>query len=78
MNHVLSECSDSAKSEIQHQLEEMQKHSGKDSTDILPKPEKIVTGIKNRRGKKKGFTKNEDGPRERLYATIFNTINYGK
>jgi exonuclease I len=65
MNRLFSECSDSAKIEIERQLDELKKHFGRDSSDILPKPEKIVTGIKNRRVEKENTSF-----RERLNATI--------
>ena len=47
MNHsssnIHSECSESAKNEIERQLEELKKHSGKDSNDVLPRPENIIS-----------------------------------
>jgi hypothetical protein len=81
MNHsssnIHSECSESAKNEIERQLEELKKHSGKDSNDVLPRPEKIISSsvtvpcetslhskpVKNKKGKM----------RERLNATIIHT-----
>ena len=68
MNHsstnIHSECSESAKNEILLQLDELKKHSGKDSSDILPRLEKIITKpVKNKKGK----------VRERLNATVIHT-----
>lgn len=73
MNRLSSECSDSAKREIDRQLDELKKHSGKDSSDILPKPEKIVQRCK--RKKDNDIVKNESTLRERLYATVINSSN---
>ena len=56
-----SEFSDSARDEIKSQLEELEKHSGKDATDIQPKPQRYVN---------KRITKTLRKIRERLNATI--------
>jgi hypothetical protein len=56
-----SEYSDSARDEIQRQLEELEKHSGKDATDIQPKPQRFVN---------KRITKTLKKIRERLNATF--------
>jgi hypothetical protein len=74
MNRLFSECSDSAKIEIERQLDELRKHSGRESSDILPKVVKIVQN-QNNRGERKDTTKNESTLRERLYATVINSSN---
>ena len=47
-NITHSECSESAKNEIECQLDELKKHSGKDSSDILHRPEKYIKNKKTK------------------------------
>jgi len=62
-----SEYSDSSKEEIQNQLEEPKRHSGKEATEIYPKTEKNV----NVQG---CILYTNTNTRERLNATVI----YGK
>ena len=62
-----SEYSDSSKEEIQNQLEEPNRHSGKEATEIYPKTEKMVNSKIN-------ITNTNKYIRERLNATVI----YGK
>ena len=66
---VKSEYSDSSKEEIQNQLEEPNRHSGKEATEIYPKTEKMVNSQINIT-----YTNTHTNTRERLNATII----YGK
>ena len=61
MKNEDSECSDSAKDEIKNQLEECEKHSGKEATEIDPKPERFIS---------KRMKKTLKRIRERLNATF--------
>ena len=70
-HHLSSECSDSAKNDIKHQLEELCRHSGKESSDILPTYEKFVP-VKNKKNKK-----NKNKVRERWNATVIDISTKG-
>jgi hypothetical protein len=66
---VKSEYSDSSKEEIQNQLEEPNRHSGKEATEIYPKTEKMVNSQINNTN-----TNTNTNTRVRLNATVI----YGK
>jgi hypothetical protein len=59
-----TEFTDSVRDEIAKQLEEPKKHSGKDATEILPKPIKYI------HQKYKSMKKAINNARERLNATV--------
>jgi hypothetical protein len=62
-----SEFTDSTRDEIRRQLEELEKHSGKEANDIHPQPERFV--LKCRKKKKSEKT------RERPNATVVHSID---
>jgi hypothetical protein len=64
-----SEFTDSARDEINRQLEELDKHSGKDANDIHPKPVRFIECRKKKR---------IDVIRERLNATVVHTMEPNK